>query len=568
MRLSLSAAVVAALVLSVLATPTPRGALRLFEKRDELPSDFVSNGAAAPDTKLDMRIALKMADRDGLEAALFDVSTPSSDNYGKHLSQDQVKAYAAPSAETVSTISEWLKSEGIDFDVNGEYGDWVSFSIPVSQANDLFGASYENFVHVPSDTTQVRTLAFSLPEALHDVVDAVYPTTSIVRPHTGPVHMVEAQLQPTSDIAPGSDASVPSSCSSQITPACLQALYGIPTTAATQSSNVLGVSGFIEQYAQQADLSQFLSLFRKDLPSNTSFTLQTLDGGSNPQGSRYAGTEADLDIEYTVGVATKVPTTFISVGENNADGVSGFLDIIQTLTSESNPPQVLTTSYGFNEPDLGSSLASRICDAYMTLGARGVSLLFSSGDGGVSGSQSQSCTTFIPTFPGTCPYVTSVGGTINVPETAVDFSGGGFSRYFNRTDYQADAVEAYLSTLGNTNSGRYTSTGRAFPDVAAMGDNVAIVYQGGTYLIGGTSASCPIFASVISLINDRLIAAGKSPLGFLNPWVYENPQAFNDIATGSNPGCNTDGFPSVSGWDPVTGLGTPNFDAMLSAAGL
>ena len=253
----------------------------------------------------------------------------------------KVKAYAAPSAETMSAISDWLKSEGITFDVNGAYSDWVSFSIPVSQANDLFGASYENFVHVPSDTTQVRTLAFSLPEALHDVVDAVYPTTSIVRPHTGPVRMVEAQLQPTSDIAPGSDASVPSSCSSQITPACLQALYGIPTTAATRSSNVLGVSGFIEQYAQQADLLQFLSLFRKDLPSNTSFTLQTLDGGSNPQGSRYAGTEADLDIEYTVGVATKVPTTFISVGENNADGVSGFLDIIQTLTSESNPPQVM-----------------------------------------------------------------------------------------------------------------------------------------------------------------------------------------------------------------------------------
>ena len=90
MRLSLSAAVVAALVLSVLATPTPREGLRLFEKRDELPSDFVSDGAPAPDTKLDMRIALKMADRDGLEAALFDVSTPSSDNYGKHLSQDQV----------------------------------------------------------------------------------------------------------------------------------------------------------------------------------------------------------------------------------------------------------------------------------------------------------------------------------------------------------------------------------------------------------------------------------------------------------------------------------------------
>ena len=67
----------------------------------------------------------------------------------------------------------------------------------------------------------------------------------------------------------------------------------------------------------------------------------------------------NLDVQYTVGVASKVPTTFISVGENNSDGVDGFLDIINFLIAKSTAtrPKVLTTSYGFDEPDLTSSLA-------------------------------------------------------------------------------------------------------------------------------------------------------------------------------------------------------------------
>jgi len=71
------------------------------------------------------------------------------------------------------------------------------------------------------------------------------------------------------------------------------------------------------------------------------------------------------------------------------------------------------------------------------------------------------------------------------------------------------------------------------------------------------------------LLNDRLIAAGKSPLGFLNPFLYSTgASALNDITTGDNPGCNTNGFPADTGWDPVTGLGTPNFPALFTAVGL
>lgn len=86
-----------------------------------------------------------------------------------------------------------------------------------------------------------------------------------------------------------------------------------------------------------------------------------------------------------------------------------------------------------------------------------------------------------------------------------------------------------------------------------MGDNVEIVWQQQAGLVGGTSCSSPIFASVVALLNDRLVAAGKPVLGFLNPFLYSTgASALNDITTGSNPGCNTNGFPAVAGWDPVS----------------
>jgi len=72
------------------------------------------------------------------------------------------------------------------------------------------------------------------------------------------------------------------------------------------------------------------------------------------------------------------------------------------------------------------------------------------------------------------------------------------------------------------------------------------------------SASAPTISSIISLVNDALLAAGKPVLGFLNPWLYSvGSVAFTDIVSGSSLGCNTTGFPAQTGWDAVTGFGTP-----------
>ena len=167
--------------------------------------------------------------------------------------------------------------------------------------------------------------------------------------------------------------------------------------------------------------------------------------------------------------------------------------------------------------------------------------------------------------------MTSVGATTGInPESAADFSSGGFSNYFGVPSYQTTAVATYLKALGSTNSGKYNASGRGFPDVATQGTSFEVVVDGSAEAVDGTSCASPTFASVIALLNDRLAAAGKSPLGFLNPFLYSTAgtAALTDITSGSNPGCSTNGFPAKAGWDPVTGLGTPNFSKLLTAIGL
>ena len=167
--------------------------------------------------------------------------------------------------------------------------------------------------------------------------------------------------------------------------------------------------------------------------------------------------------------------------------------------------------------------------------------------------------------------MTSVGATALTPgggETAANFSAGGFSNLFAAPAYQAAAVQPYLAALGSANRGRFNPAGRAYPDVAAVGTSLAVVVGGALQGVDGTSCASPVFAGAVALLNDALAGAGRAPLGFLNPFLYAHPGAFHDVATGANPGCGTQGFPAAKGWDPVTGLGTPDFAALRAAAGL
>lgn len=145
------------------------------------------------------------------------------------------------------------------------------------------------------------------------------------------------------------------------------------------------------------------------------------------------------------------------------------------------------------------------------------------------------------------------------------YSGGGFSNVFPLPSYQSEAVTSYLTnTPPPYGAGNYNNSGtsRAYPDISALGLNLATVYLGQTLGVGGTSASTPIVASIITLINELRLEAGKGPVGFVNPTLYANREVFNDVTVGGNPGCGTAGFSTAPGWDPVTGLGTPDFEKL------
>lgn len=114
----------------------------------------------------------------------------------------------------------------------------------------------------------------------------------------------------------------------------------------------------------------------------------------------------------------------------------------------------------------------------------------------------------------------------------------------------------------------YNRAGRGFPDVAAAGDNGAVVLDGKNISMYGTSMSAPIFAAILTRINEERIKVGKKLVGFVNPALYKNPAMFHDITIGDQliggGKCKDKAFSTTPGWDPVTGLGTPNYPAMLS----
>ncbi len=111
-------------------------------------------------------------------------------------------------------------------------------------------------------------------------------------------------------------------------------------------------------------------------------------------------------------------------------------------------------------------------------------------------------------------------------------------------------------------------------------NSYAVVYDGSIQPSGGTSAASPVVAGILALLNDARFRVGKGPLGFINPWLYAiGWTALNDITGGSSVGCNgINGqtgaaipgggvipyatWNATIGWDPVTGLGTPNFELL------
>jgi tripeptidyl-peptidase-1 len=252
---------------------------------------------------------------------------------------------------------------------------------------------------------------------------------------------------------------------------------------------------------------------------------------------------------------------------------------------------------------------ARVNQEFKKSGLRGISLLAASGDQGAPGDENPSCSNMekpmSDIFPGGSPWVLSVGATMllnpntgtgkinepsvcqqetcaNTPLTetscsipaALITSGGGFSSYDGQPSWQAPFVAKFLSSKSHPLPPKkyFNASARAFPDVSALGHGYLIMWNGQWTPVDGTSASTPVFSAMIALINSARLNANKKVIGWVNPHIYAAASAdagtFHDITTGNNLCteycCTTNfGFHATVGWDPVTGLGTPNFAKLM-----
>eukprot|EP00051_Salpingoeca_urceolata_P028699 m.487888 g.487888 ORF g.487888 m.487888 type:complete len:570 (-) comp25328_c0_seq1:15-1724(-) len=540
-------------------------------------------------------VALHPPSETALVELLYDISDPDSANYGKHLSQAELRERVLPSEDNVRAASTWLRELGAVSVTQRTSGDYLDAVVPTGVREKLLARDAVTALAAPS------------------VVYAVFGATNQPLIGNEPPHRNRTQ-----------------SVLGQGDPNTQKKAYGVPTDLKCTNANTTqmvwgtGTYGYLP-----SDLKSFWSDFGID--GDLSKIHAAGDEGE-PGGDNFG--EASLDVTCISSMALDA-TTIVYNSDNASDTEwsRGFgtaqLAFAEKLSSSPTVPTVLSLSLGslswascdlmcqkvaaeghhtYDECSNYTSKQRQVCMynsaeevnrtsyEYMKLGLRGVSIFAATGDGGSHFSfqpfdrispigralNDVACVYTLPTFPAASPYVTGVGGTqwTRGPDAPVAWhaSGSGFAWEFEQPAFQASAVDNYLSTTPNLpGNSTFNTKGRAYPDVAALAEGVPMVVDGHEISAGGTSAAAPEFAGVITLINDHRLNAGKPPLGWLNPRIYkiaqEHPnEAFYDMTTGTS-ACTSSGFccktglPAAKGWDPTTGLGSPKFAGLLEYLG-
>ena len=440
---------------------------------------------------------------DSLESKLASVSTPGNADYGKYVDIGDLNSLFAPSKEAESKVKTWLKSSGAANVVSD--GSLVTFTTTVGNANKMLSTNFNLYTN--GETTKLRTTAYSVPDDLADAIDLISPTTyfdnmkahrAVPNPSPSKTEQhadVKRQLKPACETS----VSIPISAKKSevfdlLSPTCLKELYNIGNYKSDPSSgSTVAFGSFLNQSASFSDLAKFEKIF--DIPSQKLKILALINGGTNNQNplTEQDG-EANLDAQNIIGLVGGLPVgEFITGGSppfipDLLSDISSppnqnepYLQYYQYLLSQPNKdlPYVISNSYGDHEDTVPERYAKRVCNMIGMMGMRGRTILESSGDEGTgavcranTGSKKPQ---FTPQFPGTCPYVTAVGGTQFVnPEQAWNASSGGFSFYFPTAWYQKEAIATYLSQYISSATKQYYSSngyvdfkGRGFPDISA-----------------------------------------------------------------------------------------------------
>ncbi|TMG00054.1 MAG: serine protease [Chloroflexi bacterium] len=616
-------------VIPALAAPSPRATLAGNVPPWAKSANF--KGAANASDSIGFRVYLGWNNGSAVEALAKSVSDPRSASYGNYLTAQQFRQQFAPSQAQVNAVQSWLRSQGFSIVYTPQNNHYVSAEGTIAQAAAAFGTSFGMY-SVDGLTLRSPSSDISVPASianavtgvigLDDVAQTVH-TNNIKADPNAPPSPAFVNAPPLADYWGQLTAPYPNPYGSDAlpyvprgyTPQQINGAYGLGNTTLDGS----GVSvAIIDAYASptvQQDLDQWSS--NRGMAS-TNITQVVAPGTYNhperglrqdPQG--WYGEET-LDVEAVHGMAPGAHIVYVGSPNNFQD-----LDAALNHVVDRHLASIVTNSYGFRTELLPFGFIKPYEDTILQGAIEGITINFSSGD-----DNDESLVVGYKTvdWPASSPFVTAVGGTSLAvganntylfetgwgttnrtwsgtawkPASWLYGSGGGVSRLFAEPWYQVGVVQdSVFAAQGH-------GSGRAVPDVSALGDPQTGYLIGQTqtffatsatpagaryseYRIGGTSLSSPIMAGIFALANQARSASGTAELGFANPMLYSlnGSSAVTDIVDPAstvaavrinyNNGEDATSGTSVRlrtmnqtlslhttpGWDDVTGIGTP-----------
>jgi len=349
--------------------------------------------------------------------------------------------------------------------------------------------------------------------------------------------------------------------------------YGFPLAELDgegQSIAIISLGGKLNK----AELRKDFAAMRMPMPM---LRLKDIDARNIPEEQNNGPTdETHLDLEV---VGCICPRANITIYRAANDGGPAFATAVETAVNENNT--VISISWGRAEqPGDEDSAMEKVLRRASRLG---VTVCVSAGDGGSSAFRNGLHAIPAPDrrahveYPASSPYVLACGGTQlmlakgvhhedvwNMSAAKSSVTGGGVSELFAPPAWQ----RKHAIDIKSVNSGK---RGRVVPDVAALaaGGDWSIFESASSVVGGGTSAVAPLWASLITLANQKRRARGKGPLGYVNRQLYAlaaRGGLFNHVSSGHNkPTSRYPGYHALEGFNACAGWGTPRADKLIDA---
>ncbi|KAH8878731.1 subtilisin-like protein [Thozetella sp. PMI_491] len=390
---------------------------------------------ADPNAIIPLRIGLRQPDMDRGYERLMEVSHPSSDMYGKHLSAEEVHDMFAPAAETTAAVRDWLLASGIKATSILEYENkgWIAVDLPVSEAERLFRTQYHEYGH--GSTYRIGCDKYSVPAHLSEHIDYITPGLTLSAPlKRRYVTKRSASLQPKPRSTQSrSKRAVPklpppknATCAEAFTVECYRKLYKIPASNTALPGNSVGLFETRDTFSQE-DLDAYYDYFTPEIPNGTHPKPAFINGATAPvsASSKLNTGESDVDIAIIQPLVWPQTVTLYQVDDSyyatngSFPAFNSFLDALdgsycnrtafgitgddpiadphypdnhpggyqgEKMCGVYKPERVISISYGgFEVGNPSVRYARRQCSEFMKLALQGHTFFVSSGDYGVGG---------------------------------------------------------------------------------------------------------------------------------------------------------------------------------------